>query len=433
MNKNVLIVSYTFPPTGGAGVQRVSKFVKYLRGFGWEPIILTTSNPSVPLQDTSLLKDIPADVRIYKARTLEPSYAIKKGTGSHPLNSLRNKIMNYSKNISKNILLPDAQILWWPDLIKTLVIILKTEKIDCIFATSPPYSVLIPIAFIAKKYGIPLVSDFRDEWAFSREQLENTSKNILVRKLDIFFERYVLKNSYKFTAATQSYVESILSRHSNINCENGFVITNGYDVDDVTRNDHFFNNGKINILYTGTVWKATSLSIFMEAFKQTLLLRPDLLSKMLLKIIGRVVENEIESFEIGELDSCIELAGYIDHSKVTEEISSADILLLTLSELPGSEKIIPGKTFEYMASGKHIFAVLPEGETKQLLKKYYKNVTFASPRSSKDIAEKLLHLFCNIHEIKIGRCEDISGFSRKCLTSNLADIFDSCCKKSISE
>ena len=129
MNKNVLIVSYTFPPTGGAGVQRVSKFVKYLRGFGWEPIILTTSNPSVPLQDTSLLKDIPADVRIYKARTLEPSYAIKKGTGSHPLNSLRNKIMNYSKNISKNILLPDAQILWWPDLIKTLVIILKTENI----------------------------------------------------------------------------------------------------------------------------------------------------------------------------------------------------------------------------------------------------------------------------------------------------------------
>ena len=39
--KNVLMIAYSFPPAGGPGVQRTSKFVKYLRNYGWEPVVLT--------------------------------------------------------------------------------------------------------------------------------------------------------------------------------------------------------------------------------------------------------------------------------------------------------------------------------------------------------------------------------------------------------
>src|SRR5688500_8400881 len=75
--RRVLIVSYLFPPVGGAGVQRAVKFVKYLSEFGWQPSVLTVANPSVPVMDRSLLADIPRDVTIHKARTLEPGYAVK--------------------------------------------------------------------------------------------------------------------------------------------------------------------------------------------------------------------------------------------------------------------------------------------------------------------------------------------------------------------
>jgi hypothetical protein len=57
--KKVLMVTYALPPVGGAGVQRTAKFIKYLNYFGWDPIVLSAKNPSVPLYDPCQLVDIP--------------------------------------------------------------------------------------------------------------------------------------------------------------------------------------------------------------------------------------------------------------------------------------------------------------------------------------------------------------------------------------
>ncbi len=57
--KKVLIITYYWPPSGGAGVQRWLQFVKYLREFGWKPIVYTPENPVSPASDSSLEKDIP--------------------------------------------------------------------------------------------------------------------------------------------------------------------------------------------------------------------------------------------------------------------------------------------------------------------------------------------------------------------------------------
>ena len=42
--KKVLIISYYWPPSGGSGVQRWLKHVKYLREYNWEPIVFTADN-----------------------------------------------------------------------------------------------------------------------------------------------------------------------------------------------------------------------------------------------------------------------------------------------------------------------------------------------------------------------------------------------------
>ena len=52
--KKVLIITYYWPPSGGAGVQRWLKFTKYLPEAGWEPVIFTPENPDFDLQDESL-------------------------------------------------------------------------------------------------------------------------------------------------------------------------------------------------------------------------------------------------------------------------------------------------------------------------------------------------------------------------------------------
>src|SRR5262249_18776022 len=77
MTKRVLFIAYLYPPVGGAGVQRAAKFVKYLPQFGWLPTVLTVSNPSVPLFDESLAGDVAGETAVRRARTWEPSYALK--------------------------------------------------------------------------------------------------------------------------------------------------------------------------------------------------------------------------------------------------------------------------------------------------------------------------------------------------------------------
>jgi threonylcarbamoyladenosine tRNA methylthiotransferase MtaB len=39
--KKVLIITYYWPPNGSSGVQRWLKFAKYLKEFGWTPVIYT--------------------------------------------------------------------------------------------------------------------------------------------------------------------------------------------------------------------------------------------------------------------------------------------------------------------------------------------------------------------------------------------------------
>ena len=79
--KKVLIVTYYFPPSGGPGVQRVLKFVKYLPEFGWQPVILTVQDGDYPARDESLLNEIPDHARVYRTKIFEPYRLYRKFTG----------------------------------------------------------------------------------------------------------------------------------------------------------------------------------------------------------------------------------------------------------------------------------------------------------------------------------------------------------------
>ena len=95
--KKVLIITYYWPPSGGAGVQRWLKFVKYLREFGWEPVVYTPQNPETPVPDLSLENEIPVGIQIIKQPIWEPYDIYKKFIGraaniqlSMPLEGRRN-------------------------------------------------------------------------------------------------------------------------------------------------------------------------------------------------------------------------------------------------------------------------------------------------------------------------------------------------------
>lgn len=420
----ILVVAYAFPPTGGAGVQRPVKFVKYLSRLGHKPFVLTVSNPSVPVTDESLCQDIPDNISVYRTKTLEPDYVFKSQLSSATHRSPQNfasKLKLWIAGVVKSILLPDLQVLWWPLTLSHMGRILGRESIDCIFVTAPPFSSLFFSSLVAHWKKIPIVVDFRDEWAFSRESMEHSVKNSFARWFDLMLERATLQLADGFTAATHSYVDGILQRHPCIHPSKGRAITNGYDEDDfvgLKRTPH--EGAYLNIVYVGTVWHATSLRFYLRSLKQVLLEVPELKGKLKLHIIGRVLPEEQEYINDEEVKGIIKTYGYLPHKDVLQHILDADALLLTLSQVSGAEKIIPAKTFEYIASGQPILSFVPCGETYNLLEKDYANVFFCSDDNISDHQDFYFNLLDRLPG-KTGY-KSIPKFSRYELTKEMVQF-----------
>src|SRR5687767_6495908 len=149
MTKRVLFVTYQFPPVGGAGVQRVTKFIKYLPSYGWQPSVLTVANPSVPAFDDSLLADVSEQVLVRRAKTLEPSYQVKTAVsggedraGAKP-GFMRGLTKTVVRRLANLVLQPDVQVLWMPDALRQGKRLLREVEHAAIVASGPPFSTFV--------------------------------------------------------------------------------------------------------------------------------------------------------------------------------------------------------------------------------------------------------------------------------------------------
>ncbi len=70
--RRVLVISYYWPPSGGSGVQRWVKFVKYLPSEGWEPVVFAPENADYPALDPSLGAEVPESVEVIRGKIWEP-------------------------------------------------------------------------------------------------------------------------------------------------------------------------------------------------------------------------------------------------------------------------------------------------------------------------------------------------------------------------
>ena len=95
--KKVLIITYYWPPTGGAGVQRWLKFSKYFRQLNWEPVIYTPSNPDFPINDSTLLKDVLPNIEILRTQINEPYDVYRKIMGKKKTETVNQGFLSEGK------------------------------------------------------------------------------------------------------------------------------------------------------------------------------------------------------------------------------------------------------------------------------------------------------------------------------------------------
>ena len=422
--KKVLIITYYWPPSGGAGVQRVLKFAKYLPQFGWEPHILTVENGDAPIIDESLLDDIPEECKVYKTSAFEPYNIYKKFTGKTqdekiPYDVLLNKKPSLKEKISLwirlNLFVPDAKIGWIPSAVKKAVDIIKKENIDLIFSSSPPHTVQLIAKKTAKKTGLKWISDFRDPWM---EMLHNQQNNrfFLTKMVDSHLEKKSLKTADRVITISKGIVEDFNSKVNN----NYYIIPNGYDETDF---DYSIKseNEELTVSYTGVMSVTRLPEMFLKSVQK---LKKENQAKIKLQIAGKTCpefESLIDKYELRENFNFL---GYLSHKESTKVLMKSDLLLLVVDNIPNNKGFLTGKIFEYLGCKKNIFAVGPvNGDAHQLIKDS-KSGVLLDYNDEAGTYDALLGLYKDWEEKKIRDDFETEKYSRRNLTKELVKVFE---------
>ncbi|MCC7339209.1 MAG: glycosyltransferase [Pirellulaceae bacterium] len=424
-DKRVLLISYAFPPTGGAGVQRVTKFIKFLPSYGWRPTVLTACNPSVPVQDRDLLADVSSDVAIIRSRTWEPGYGVKKRLADAPHKRFSVRLL--LRSLAMSVLQPDPQILWNATAYRAASRQLSQVAHDAILVTAPPFSSFLLGCRLKKKFGLPLVLDFRDEWALVSRHLENHRPGGLAQLRQQRMRRAALRAADAIIATTQATADELGEECEKVNRQaKSCCIYNGFDPSDI---EHLVNTqpslqrrSTLKIVYTGTLWNLTDVGPLVAALQQASI-NPNC-PTIELHIAGR--RTELQNQRLSKLDATnctTTLYDYLPHQQSLALAMSADLLVVTLADQPGAERVVPAKIFEYMALNKRILAIVPPGETDEILRGYALSSIF-HPSESARIADWIAHCCDPSRPLASANRDYSSRYSRVRQAEQLANLLN---------
>jgi glycosyltransferase involved in cell wall biosynthesis len=427
----VLFVSYTFPPVGGAGVQRLTKWLKYLPRHGWQASVLTTENASVPLTDGSLARDVPAETRVVRARTLEPSYQAKAAVlkqAERPRRSVGAGLRSAARSVANLALQPDPQVLWAPAALRAGRHLLSEVPHDVVVATAPPFSTLLVGARLARAAGLPLVLDYRDEWDISSRYWENRPRDAVSRWVQARMQANALRRAQLVVATTQRSTTRLAEKCRVVGSEaRTRCIYNGYDAEDFDEAlSPRASREAYRLVYLGTLWALTDATPLVEGVVRLAAESPGQAKSLEIVFAGRrTAEQSAVLARLEGLPCRVGVLDYVEHAQAVRMMREASGLCLLLSGLPAAERVVPAKLFEYMAARRPILGVLPDGECRDLLEGHPAAIV-CDPREPGSVARALSQ---EIARAASGRepewgSWDPSRYSRTHLTAELAEALD---------
>jgi glycosyltransferase involved in cell wall biosynthesis len=430
--KKVLIITYYWPPSGGAGVQRWLKFVKYIRDYGWEPIIYTPENPESPANDDSLEKDIPIGTTILRSPIWEPYTAYKKFVGRKKDDKIKagflteKKTPSLTENISVwirgNFFIPDARKFWIKPSIKHLSKYLKENPVDVIVSTGPPHSMHLIALGIKKKFNIPWLADFRDPWThidfYDKLKLQGFAD-----KKHKKLEQEVLKNADQLVTVSWNWAEDF----KKLGAKKIDVITNGYDEDDFTIEGSASNTERFDIIHIGSMNADRNPKVFWKVLADLCKEKSDFKDQLKIHLIGQTDYTVLQSINHNNLGDKLIREEYMSHQDVLNYAGKADILLLPLNNTPNVNGIIPGKLFEYLGLHKPIFGIgLENGDSDKILKETHagKMHGFEDYEGMKKTLEWHGKNFMTGNSDQAFDAPEIKKYTRKNLTSTMCKLLN---------
>lgn len=426
--KKVLIITYYWPPSGGAGVQRWLKFAKYLPEFGWEPVILTVDpeKAAYPQKDFSLLQDISPDLKVFHTSTFElySLYSKLSPKGEIPYGGFANEdkpgiFQKLSRFVRGNFFIPDPRKGWNRFALKKALELIRSCAIDTVITTGTPHSTHLIGLALKRKTGVSWFADFRDPWtdAYYYDMFYQTA---IARSIDKQLEKNVLTVCDKIIVVSRGMQRMFAAKLDPKHQSKIHVLTNGFDPRDFETLE-FVQTPVFSIVYTGTLtpqYPLDSLFSILNSVKQEG-------TEIRVDFYGKVAPEVLEKISLLKLDDCIKYHGYLPHNELVTAYKSADCLLLVVPDFARNEGILTGKIFEYLAVGKPILVFCAEGnEVVDIVESTGSGKAFryADNLNAEKYVRGLLRDKNNIN--LLGRKKETEKYSRYEIAKQLADLLN---------
>lgn len=427
--KKVLVITYYWPPSGGAGVQRWLKFVKYLRQYGWEPVVFTVEDGEFPERDNSLLKDVPDGIEIIREPIKEPYLLYKLFIGRGKKEKIHAGFLTEKKKnsllqniavwIRGNFFIPDARMLWIKPSVNKLQKWLTQNKVDALVSTGPPHSCHLIAMKLKKLTGIPWLADFRDPWT-KIDYYKDLKLTARADRKHQRLEREVI--SYADAVVTvgktmQEEFATLVSR--DIDC-----ITNGYDDDDITK-ENVVPDKEFSIAHVGTMVKTRNPVALWKALSELLEEESGLKSHLLLKLVGKVDVAVQESLTQFGLHTYVKFTDYLNHDDVVKVQRQSQLLLLVINRTHNAKGVLTGKLFEYMAARRPVICIGPvDGDAAEIVNETQcgKAVDYDDVISLKRIVRDYYMQYLQ-HRLNTSSV-NVEKYSRRALTEKLVQVLD---------
>jgi glycosyltransferase involved in cell wall biosynthesis len=369
--RRVLFLAYHFPPIGGAGVQRSVKFVRYLPDFGYEPVVVTgpaaVGSRWTPV-DESLAEQVDGGHPVRRLLTQAPQ----------PSGRWRGRAERWLRR-------PEPFFQWWEDGAYRAG---QGAEVDLVYASMSPFETGSAAARLAVELGKPWVADLRDPWALDEMQVYPSRWH---RWLDLRAMSALLSTASAVIMNTEESARLVRALPE-LSRTPVFAVPNGYDADDFAQPVALPPSGTFRIAHTGYLHTELGRGLaggrlarrvlggdlsgvniltrshvyLLEAIDRLIADDASVAQRLELHLAGILSSSDVE---VATRSPVVRMPGYLPHAETIALLRTADLLFLPMHDLPAGvrARIVPGKTYEYLASGRPILAAVPDGDARDLL------------------------------------------------------------------